>query len=180
MKVWLKNRISRIGCLGGIKALSCLAACLCIAMSCPVSAQAGWVETPEWRYVEEDGTLRKGAWYENGLGEAYYLDENGCMVTGFYDTGDGDIRFFDPSGVLTKGLIEVDGAIYFLDDQGKPVLGDVAVNGEFCTFGENGLTEGEVSVPLDQRFYYDRTGVLLGGVLGHPDGKIGIYRHFSH
>ena len=102
MKGWLKNRISKIGCPGGMKALSCLAVCLTIAMSCPVSAQAGWVETPEWRYVEEDDTLRKGDWYEDELGAVYYLDENGCLATGFDDTGNEDIRFFDPSGVSQK------------------------------------------------------------------------------
>lgn len=164
MKTWLKNSMATAARSGGAKALSVLAVGLFLSLSCLLCVQAGWVKTPEWRYVDEDGTQRRGTWYKDERGGTYYLDESGRLVTGFYDIGGGDIRFFDSSGYLRTGLVELDGTVYFLDEQGKPVRGDVVVNGELCTFGECGLRDGRVTVPRSQRFYHDESGALVGGV----------------
>lgn len=56
-------------------------------------ALAGWIETPEFRFMEEDGSFKTEEWYQSESGDWYYFDENGQMATGFYCFGDGRTFF---------------------------------------------------------------------------------------
>ena len=76
-------------------------------------ALAGWIETPEFRFMEEDGSFKTEEWYQSESGDWYYFDENGQMATGFYRFGDGRTFFFNGDGARETGLIRVDGRAYY-------------------------------------------------------------------
>ncbi len=125
-----------------------------------VPALAGWVQTPEYRYIGEDGSYLRDEWVEEN-GNRFYLDEDGKLVTGFYTFEDGTECFFGPGGYLQTGLFQVDGRTYLADGDGVLLYGERIVNGEACVFTEDGLVSGDVRAVNGNCFYTENGNVLM-------------------
>lgn len=122
-------------------------------------ALAGWIETPEFRFMEEDGSFKKEEWYQSESGDWYYFDENGRMATGFYRFGDGRTFFFNSDGARETGLIRVDGRAYFFDENGVMAVGKAVVNGTQYEFTAEGLLDPSIRVPA-VKWYALEDGVI--------------------
>ncbi len=129
----------------------------CAVSAMPVAAD--WIETPEWRYLNDDGTFKRDEWVQEEE-RRYYLNSDGCVQTGFYTDENGKTYFFGDEGLMMTGLIMVDGKTYYLDENGELCLGELIVNGEKCLFTEDGLQGTELPVPARSSFYHDSTGKL--------------------
>ncbi len=75
----------------------------------------GWLKNGRyWFYLDTDGRMFSDVriWIEDSY---YCFDENGHMVTGWYDDG-WDRFYYLASGKAAQGLKEIDGVLYYFSD----------------------------------------------------------------
>lgn len=125
-----------------------------------ITVLAGWVETPEWRYLNEDGSFKRSEWFQNSNGNWYYFDDDARMVTGLREMEDGTVCFFSPDGNRLTGLIELNGQVFYFDEDGTRFLGEKIVNGSRYLFAESGVQGEKPSVPSKRHFVTDGEGKL--------------------
>lgn len=125
-----------------------------------ITVQAGWVKTPEYRYLDEDGTWKQDEWVQGKEGDWYYLDENGVMVTGFYDAKDGNSYFFNHNGRRESGLVKVNGRVFFYNENGAMLIGEILVNGNRHNFTETGAEPDGIFVVKEKCFILEDDGSL--------------------
>lgn len=100
--------------------------------------QTGWVaENGQWKYYQEDGTMARSAWIQDGEGSWYFLNDDGSMRTGWLQNGD-DWYFFDSSGVMQTRAIRVEDRVYYMNYDGTLLVGSHSVDGIRYKFTENG------------------------------------------
>lgn len=125
-----------------------------------IAALAGWTKTPEWRYLNEDGTWKQKEWYQDEKGEWYYFDDKGLMMTGFL-TLDGDTYFFNCDGHRESGLVKVNDRIYYFDNDGRMLIGERIINGNRITLTPAGADQEEVSVTKEKTYILKEDGELV-------------------
>lgn len=125
-----------------------------------ITVLAGWVETPEWRYLNEDGSFKRSEWFQNSKGDWYYFDEDARMASGLREMKDGTVCFFSPDGSRQTGLIELNGQVFYFGEDGTRFLGEKIVNGNRYLFTESGVQGESPSVPSERRFVTDWEGKL--------------------
>ena len=136
-------------------------------------------------YAAADHTLAVGKTNING--ESYKFDDNGVMLTGwaapdhsryivdgvnaegFVDV-DG-VKYLFENGVFTKSkkVIDPDGNIYYIGDDGRFTVGEIKLDGDTYVFDSNGvMTTGWLSMVGHER--YLKNGKVLTG-LAEIDGN---------
>lgn len=129
---------------------------LLITSLCTLPCAAGWVT--KWTF-EEDGQPKRNEWIQDDKGKRYYLDENGCMVTGWYIADEQHWYFFDKNGYMITGLAGIGSAIYYFQEDGCVVLGEHLLDGTAYTFPVNRSLDTSLDPFVHQWFNED--GVLL-------------------
>ena len=75
-----------------------------------------------WWYQNEDGKSYPKSVVQKIDGKTYRFDENGYMVTGWYNN-DGKWEYYQPSGAQGTGWQAVGGKLYFLGEDGTMATG---------------------------------------------------------
>lgn len=134
-------------------------------------------------YIFSDGTPLTG-WYEEN-GEAFYLSPQGCVTYGMVETDKGTRLFDKEDGhMLSGGLVEYDGRIYYAKEDGTLAKGLAVIEGKTCLFGEDcamltgwqdhggsryyfSPETGKASTGWQdiggKRYYFDKNGKMLTG-----------------
>lgn len=113
--------------------------------------------------ILSDATYSIPGWLTT-LGEKYYLDENGMILTGLQKIGD-KAYYFNADGLLQTGLI-VDGEkMYYANESGELQTGSVSIGGKKFTFDEETYAADADDVVLDTSSYeIDRAKNTISGV----------------
>lgn len=122
---------------------------------------SGWAEIDgETYFFEGDGTIRTG-WVDG----TYYRNDNGYCVTG-WQTIDGNTYYFDSStGVIAKGLCEIEGENYQFDDNGILHTGWVTdENGSEIFNSKYGIPANGLE-NIDGKTYYFIDGIYQTGTV---------------
>ena len=127
----------------------------------------GWVDTEGGRMFYRNGVAVVDEFIEYE-GEVYYLDENGYMHTGWL-VKNGSDYYFDSTGVMKKGLCEVDNVlrIFALEDGHMIRDGEITIAGETYIVDAGGVAtpkaqtnEGWVDTEGGRMFYRDGVAVV--------------------
>ena len=127
----------------------------------------GWLEQDGvTRYFGSDGVMLTG-WQTIG-GKTYCFGDDGGMLTGWQQL-DG-VPCYLPAGVLATGWQEIDGKRYYFGDDGKMQTGFTNIGGDIYYLDEGGqpLT-GDVFIG-ENRYHFSDEGVMHTGWLTSEDG----------
>lgn len=92
-------------------------------------------KTWKWVLQNEDGTLHKG-WYQNKLGEWYYLTENGTMKTGWLNDN-GNWFYLMITGTMVTGWKKIDNKWYYFNPESDGTKGRMYYGGTYTISGKN-------------------------------------------
>ena len=127
----------------------------------------GWLEQDgATRYLGDDGVMATG--WQTIDGKTYCFGDDGVMHTGWQQL-DGAPCYL-PGGVLATGWQEIDGKRYYFGDDGKMKTGFVSIGGDVYYLNETGqpLT-GDVVIG-ESRYHFSDEGVMHTGWLTSGDG----------
>ncbi|HIZ21962.1 MAG TPA: N-acetylmuramoyl-L-alanine amidase family protein [Candidatus Blautia faecigallinarum] len=114
-------------------------------------------------------------WLTNSKGEKRYFDKDGVMARGFAEIGDATYYFYSGSGKMATGWLKnSEGQRRYFDPKtGRMYTGTHTINGEKCTFNNNGVLQpnydyaGGIAVPTGTKTIKN----YLAGAL-QPIGKV--------
>lgn len=143
--------------------------------------KSDWVCSPAsglWYYMDEDGYMMSDCWGYDRNSEGYWFDEDGVMATGWRlidleddeegshgpgsDSNDDEkgYFYFDSSGMVWEGWLNLNGTYYFLNDgyaddfaDYQMVYGSVEIDDEEYYFGESNdgsMKKGMVKVVTEE------------------------------
>lgn len=97
-------------------------------VSVPVK-KSGWVEeNGGWRFYNGDtGECVRNKWHQDPDGKWYWFDGAGIMVTNTWYKYNGGWYYLGADGAMLKGLQDISGKIYCLDQDGKMVVEPVTL-----------------------------------------------------
>ena len=153
--------------------------------STALAQNAGWVqEEGTWRYYDSDGYALTDSWRKSG-DFWYYLDENGRLaqnrqIDEYYVDAEGRrvsdrwvsvvneddwseeapelIWFYYGSNgkMVTSKFKEIDGAVYYFDEDGRMAVGLTEIDGGNYYFASGGaMVKGWLELPADTDDYSD-------------------------
>ena len=136
------------------------------------TAVQGWQDVDGLRrYFLEDGVLATG-WYDLD-GVRCYLSEDGTLVSGWLEQPEG-VYYLTAQGTPVKGLNEIDGdTYYFYEGSGLMAEGWVDLSAGRYFFGEDGKRLTGWQTVDEQKYYFENSGVMHTGWL-EEDG----YRYY--
>lgn len=124
----------------------------------------GWLRLEGIYYkFDDDGKMHKG-WYQNQVGQWYYLDPNtGAMLTGWADIN-GSRYYLDPKdyesqGLMFTGLQTIEGRVYYFDSNGALLTGWKKIGDKFYYFYPQGsVNDGYGYLATNTRIGYFYVG----------------------
>lgn len=171
----------------------------------------GWFETREGSYFySEDGTMTVGRanlndtiyyFHEDGKmakseevsidGEVRYFDADGTIRTGWYTNEENNRYYYDEEGNKEYGLQDIDGDIYYFNENGIMLRDDKAEGYEFDSYGvgskevvkeveESQSTPTPQSTQSNDNDHVASTDVgssaVGGSVYSSAMGQLGVYQ----
>ena len=115
-----------------------------------------------WWYQNEDGKTYPKSVVQKIDGTAYRFDENGYMVTGWYDN-DGKWEYYQPSGAQGTGWQAVDGKLYFLGEDGTMATGWSKQGDDWYLLNESGAMVTGWAKQGDTWYYLQPSGKMATG-----------------
>ncbi|MCR4792153.1 MAG: hypothetical protein K5871_05345 [Lachnospiraceae bacterium] len=113
-------------------------------------------------YVDAAGHVVAGALYPIG-DYIYYFDPTGRMQVGFVNLGDG-VRYFDENGHMVAGWQNIQGGMYFFDANGLMHTGFISDGVYTYYLNEVGVLQAGLFPVGDQVFYADAAGHICVGL----------------
>ncbi|MBQ9326145.1 MAG: hypothetical protein IJ246_10250 [Clostridia bacterium] len=85
-----------------------------------LAVSGSWVQSgDDWKWQTKDGSFLTSSWVKNSK-HWYYMDDTGCMVTGFADL-DGSTYYFDASGCMVTGWKQIEDGWYYFSSSGAMI-----------------------------------------------------------
>ncbi len=146
----------------------------------------GWLTLGGQKYYLNTASGRKTVGKMRIDGKWYFFDENGCMVTEKWQKIDGSLYYFKADGTMAisewvgqyyvgangvksdtiraKGLVNVNGKYYFVNDDYTKAQGWKTLNGKTYYFGDTGSAAyvGLKNIG-GELYYFDSTGAMVTG-----------------
>ena len=133
-----------------------------------VIVASGWFVRDDGKliYTDEGGKITKG--FKKQGATTYYADEYGVQVTGYFNPGDGYLRYAHANGsvIVAKGwFIRDDGQIIYTYDDGKIAEGFLNLNGLLYYVDAKGVQQKGVFQANNSKYYYGdlQQGYLAAG-----------------
>lgn len=159
------------------------------------SYASGWAQdTAGWKYVQEDGSLKKSQWFQDVSGKWYYFEKSGYIA---HDKWIDNIYYVDSNGVMLVNAKTPDG--YWVGADGKyiqPSSSNHVYNStyEYYKGGIHCIADVNIVYPDQFRgpksgiahsingFSIDKDGNLYVNVSYVPGSSFGIYssRSFNY
>lgn len=143
-------------------------------------SKEGYTATQGYHTPVEDAVDREGHFYEEGFytenGKTYYKDSSGNNVTGWQfltrEDGVDCWYYFNNSGIMAKGFINIDGKIYYFKDDGTLMHSQrTEIDGGLYSFSADGHADIGWQLIDDAWYYFDPDfGDAFEGRAAHIDG----------
>ena len=143
-------------------------------------SKEGYTATQGYHTPVEDAADREGHFYEEGFytenGKTYYKDSSGNNVTGWQfltrEDGVDCWYYFNNSGIMVKGFINIDGKIYYFKDDGTLMHSQrTEIDGGLYSFSADGHADIGWQLIDDAWYYFDPDfGDAFEGRAAHIDG----------
>ncbi len=101
-------------------------------------------------------------WMATDAGMMYYAD--GAPVKGFYEI-DGAMYYFNQDGLMQVGWQEIDGLKYYFGDDGIMRTGMQEIEAQKYYFDENGVMQTGFVDHNEKRYYFNEDGVMQTGMI---------------
>ena len=111
-----------------------------------------------------DNAMRTGTFSIDG--DYYHFDEDGKMLTGWYEEDDILYYFSEETGKRVKGFQIIDGKTYFFSriNDNAMRMGTFSIDGDYYHFNEDGTMYIGILEENKNKYYYDtKTGKRMGG-----------------
>ena len=164
--------------------------------------QFGWLNWNGSRYYIDPENGKQNGWLTleaDSTEQHYFLDDNGVLQTGFFQTAEGSPLFYAGAdgAIFQDGIYEIDGAPYWFHEDGSLHTGWQTVNGKRyfydpitgeITFGwihwndnyyyvsaETGKYTGAQEADEDYYPFSPESGAVQEGMCQLPDGSTRFY-----
>lgn len=130
----------------------------------------GWINRKGFNYFYENWHMKRG--WINYADAVWYTDVMGRMVTGWQDLeGNGQKRYFTPTGPMAVGITPVDGNVYYFAPDGVMQVGWQTIGGLRYLLGEDGVMQFGWHRAAEGSYYFTETGAMATSWLTLADGK---------
>ena len=124
----------------------------------------GWFKdtTGQYSYAKPgDGAVYQDGWKQEPNGDWYYLDPNGYMQEGGWAKTGNHWYFLRNDGVMQTGIIDVDGEVFYLNEDGDMFVGEKTIGDVTYTFDAYGKAVGDKIPTATKAFKKDGTPVAV-------------------
>lgn len=119
----------------------------------------GWQQIDGVRcYLTQDGTFASG-WLEQPEG-SYYLSAQGVPATGLTTLDDSTYYFYETSGLMALGMLDLYGDRYYFGDDGKMCTGWQTIDDDTYYFGDSGIMHTGWLQEDEYRYYFLEDGTM--------------------
>ena len=118
------------------------------------------IDGKQYYFLPEDGNMITG-WKQIGNGR-YYFDENGIMATGWQNQGNKTF-YIEPSGKQVFGWNRIEERLYYFTEDGSMAIGWHTLDGKQYYFGDTGVALTGWAVLDGKRYYFTENGTPLTG-----------------
>lgn len=130
----------------------------------------GWVNRKGYNYFYENWHMKRG--WIHYADAVWYTDVMGRMVTGWQDLeGNGQRRYFMPTGPMAIGITPVDGNVYYFAPDGVMQTGWQTIGGLKYLLNADGIMQFGWHRAAEGSYYFTESGAMATSWLTLPDGK---------
>lgn len=122
----------------------------------------GWLlEGGEWYWLANDGAMRNGWEYIDG--KWYWFDRSGVMAKGIVQVGSDVYWLSDTSGAMQTGWLAIQGEWHYFTESGRMATGWVSVGGAWYLLDDEGSMLTGWQLEGDTWYYFAGSGAMQSG-----------------